>query len=159
MGIRRFDHVGINVDDLDAAVAFFVALGLEASPVQQMEGGYLDDILALEGVRTEMVYLTVPGGVDASGVALPGSSAFELSRYVHPGGAGPDAPGGAAASAPNAHGPRHVCFEVDDLDASLAVVAEHGHAPLGRVIETHGYRLVYVRGPEGLIVELAQRLG
>lgn len=145
MGIQRMDHVGVNVDDLPAVTAFFTALGLEASEPWITEGEWVDRIVGLEGVRSESVMLSIPGG----------GTMLELSHYLAPVDTEPTAP-----TPSNRHGLRHLAFPVDDLDAALAVVREHGYEPIGDVQQyEQQWRLCYVRGPEGLIVELAEELG
>ena len=139
------DHVGVVVEDLAAAKAFFLELGLEArGEAQQVEGGWVDRILGVEGVRSEIVMLQTPDG----------HGRLELSKFHSP--AGPDGDRHAPSNAP---GLRHVTFAVDDLDAALAGVRAHGGELVGEVENYEDiYRLCYVRGPEGIIVELAERL-
>ncbi|HEY6761486.1 MAG TPA: VOC family protein [Baekduia sp.] len=144
MTIQRMDHVGIVVDDLAAATAFFVALGLELRGEGSVEGDMVDRIVGLEGVRSQIAMLQTPDG----------HSQVELSHFLAP--AGPDADRHAPSNTP---GLRHLAFEVDDVDAVLARLEAHG-AELVGAVERYGdtYRLCYVRGPEGIIVELAERI-
>jgi catechol 2,3-dioxygenase-like lactoylglutathione lyase family enzyme len=139
------DHVGIVVADLGAAVDFFVALGLELEGEASVEGAWVDRVIGLDGVRSEIAMLATPDG----------HSKVELSQFRSPPG-----PGGGPAAPTNAPGIRHITFQVDDLDATLARLEPHG-AELVGTVETYAdvYRLCYVRGPEGIIIELAERLG
>lgn len=145
MAIRRMDHVGIVVEDLAAATAFFVELGLELQGEGEVEGAWVDRVVGLEGIRAKIAMLETPDG----------GARVELSEFRSPPAAGgnPDAP-------PNALGLRHLSFAVDDVDGVLADLGPHGAELVGE-IERYGdiYRLCYVRGPEGIIVELAERIG
>lgn len=145
MGKLRFDHVGVVVDDLGAAIEFFRALGFEGDGTMVVEGDDVDGINGLEGVRAELIMMRAPDG----------SGTLELVQYHEP------ADGGAPSPA-SAHQPgyRHIAIEVDDVAAVLAGLREQGFDTVGEVRQYEGtWRLCYVRGPEGLIVELAQRLG
>ncbi len=144
MTIQRMDHVGIVVDDLAAATAFFVELGLELQGEGSVEGGWVDRIVGLEGVRSELAMMETPDG----------HSRLELVKFHAPPG-----PGGDRHAPANAPGLRHITFAVDDLDAVLAGVRAHGAELVGEVESGGGYRLCYVRGPEGIIVELAEKIG
>src|SRR5215203_5649946 len=138
MGMLRFDHVGVVVDDLDAAAAFFIDLGFER------EGGTLDKINGLDGVRAEVVMVRTP---DRTGK-------LELVKYLAP--ADDEGPRPWPA---NRLGFRHVCIEVDHLNAIVDRLRNQGFDTVGEV-QDYGniYRLCYVRGPEGLMVELAERI-
>jgi catechol 2,3-dioxygenase-like lactoylglutathione lyase family enzyme len=143
-GIRRFDHIGITVADLDAVTAFFVGLGCEVEGRTFVEGEFLDTVCGISGSRTEVVMLRAPGG----------GSGIELATFIRPG----HSPGSPAAMA-NELGLRSVAFEVDDLPAIVARLAEEGYGLIGGLGEYEGmWRMAYVRGPEGLIVALAQRI-
>src|ERR1700704_4711216 len=144
MAIQRMDHVGIVVDDLAAATAFFVELGLELQGEAQVEGGLVDRVVGLEGVRAEIAMLETADG----------HGRVELAKFHAPSGGGGD--GHAPANAP---GIRHVSFAVDDVDAVVAKLRGRGGELVGEVERyKDSYRLCYVRGPEGIIVELAERL-
>jgi catechol 2,3-dioxygenase-like lactoylglutathione lyase family enzyme len=146
--IRRFDHVGITVADLDTALAFFQSLGLELEGRMHVEGDFLDTVCGLHGARTEIAMLKAPGGSSVGGTGV------ELSSFVRP----DPVPGSSAAPA-NELGLRSVAFEVDDLQAAVDRVAADGYGLVGGIAEYEGvWRMAYVRGPEGLIVALAQRL-
>lgn len=142
--IRRFDHVGITVADLDAVTAFFVGLGLEADRKMAVEGQFLDTVIGMTGARTEIVMLRAPGG----------GTTLELSSFTRP----DHLPGSPAAPA-NELGPRNVAFEVRDLHAAVEHAAAGGYGLVGGVGEYEGvWRMAYVRGPEGIIVSLAERI-
>ncbi|MBO4272329.1 VOC family protein [Microbispora triticiradicis] len=142
--VRRFDHVGITVADLDAATAFFVGLGLEADRKMAVEGEFLDTVIGTTGARTEIVMLRAPGG----------GTTLELSSFTRP----DHLPGSPAAPA-NELGLRNVAFEVHDLQAAVDHAAADGYGLVGGVGEYEGvWRMAYVRGPEGIIVSLAERI-
>jgi catechol 2,3-dioxygenase-like lactoylglutathione lyase family enzyme len=143
--VRRFDHVGITVADLDTATAFFVGLGLEVEGRTFVEGEFLDTVCGIPDSRTEIVMLRPPDD----------GTRIELSSFVRP----DHAPGSPAAMA-NELGLRNVAFEVDDLHAAVEWAASQGYGLVGGIGEYEGaWRMTYVRGPEGIIVALAQRLG
>ncbi|HXP37148.1 MAG TPA: VOC family protein [Solirubrobacteraceae bacterium] len=145
MTIQRLDHVGIVVEDLAAATAFFAELGLELQGEGAVEGAWVDRIVALEGVRSDIVMMETPDG----------HARIELTKFH-----APPSPGGDRRSPANAPGIRHLTFAVDDLDATLDRVRAQGAELVGEVERYSDiYRLCYVRGPEGIIVELAERLG
>jgi catechol 2,3-dioxygenase-like lactoylglutathione lyase family enzyme len=143
--IRRFDHVGITVADLDGVTAFFESLGLELEGRMFIEGEFLDTVIGMTGARTEIVMLRTPDG----------GAAVELSSFVRP----DHLPGSAAAPA-NELGLRNIAFEVDDLQAVLDRLDAQGYGLVGGVGEYESYwRMAYVRGPEGIIISLAERIG
>jgi len=139
------DHVGIVVDDLAAATEFFVQLGLEVLGESSLEGPAVDRIVGLDGVRTEVAFIQVPAGLGR----------LELIKFHTPLDHGEH---------PRAHantpGIRHIAFVVEDVDAVVADLRTRGAELVGE-LESYGesYRLCYVRGPEGIIVELAQPIG
>ena len=140
------DNVLVVVDDLGGAIAFFVELGLEIEGRMTAEGDWVDRTIGLDDTRAEIVMLRPPdrhGGI-------------ELTRYHRPAAVGP-APGDLPV---NALGYRRVMFAVDDLDDVLERLRPHGAELVDEVVEyENAYRLCFVRGPEGIIVGLAQRLG
>jgi catechol 2,3-dioxygenase-like lactoylglutathione lyase family enzyme len=139
------DHVGIVVDDLAAATAFFVELGLELQGGGSVEGGWVDRVVGLEGVRAEIAMMETPDG----------HGRVELARFH-----APSAPGGDRHAPANTPGIRHLTFAVDDIDAAVAGLRAHGAELVGEVERYKDiYRLCYVRGPEGIIVELAEKIG
>jgi catechol 2,3-dioxygenase-like lactoylglutathione lyase family enzyme len=145
MTVHRMDHVGIVVDDLAAATAFFVELGLELQGKGSVEGDWVDRIVGLEGVRSEIAMMQTPDG----------HGQLELTKFHAPPG-----PGGDRHAPANTPGLRHITFAVDDLDAALARLRAHGAELVGEVERyENSYRLCYLRGPEGIIVELAERIG
>ena len=145
MTIQRMDHVGIVVDDLAAATAFFVELGLKLQGEGPVEGGWVDRVVGLEGVRAEIVMMET----------LDGHGRLELTKFH-----APPARGGDRHAPANTPGIRHVSFAVDDIDAAVAGLRARGAELVGDVEPyEHSYRLCYVRGPEGIIVELAEKIG
>ena len=142
----RMDHVSVVVRDLDAAVAFFVELGMELEGRAPIEGRSVDRLNALDGIRVDIAMMRVPGTSDG----------LELTRFHTPAPIGAD----HAAAPPNALGLRSVMFAVDDLDDTLGRLRAHGAELVGTVERfENGYRLAYVRGPAGIIVALAEELG
>ena len=143
--IRRFDHVGITVADLDAATEFFVGLGLEVEGRTFVEGEFVDTVTGIPGSRSHIVMLRPPDGG-------PG---LELSSFVQ----SDHAPGSPTAMA-NELGLRNVAFEVDDLQATVDGLAAEGYGLGGGIGQYESiWRMAYVRGPEGIIVSLAERIG
>lgn len=143
--VQRFDHVGITVADLDAVLTFFLGLGLEEEGRMFVEGEFLDTVIGIPGSRTEIVLLRPPGG----------GTALELSSFVRPDHL-PDSPAAPA----NELGLRNVAFEVRDLTAAVDWAATGGYGLVGGIGEYEDvWRMAYVRGPEGIIVSLAERVG
>src|SRR5215217_3506694 len=145
--IRRFDHIGITVADLDAATAFFVGLGLEIEGRTFVEGEFIDTVCGIPDSRTEIVMLVPPDG----------GSKLELATFVRP-----DHEPGSPAAMANELGLRNVSFEVDDLQAVVDRLAAGGYGLVGGIGQyEHIWRISYVRGPEGIIVSLslAERIG
>ena len=145
MTVHRMDHVGVVVDDLAAAIAFFAALGLEEAGAGTVEGHAVDRIVGLEGVVSDFAFMQTPDG----------HGRLELIRFRSP--APEDGDPRAPASTP---GLRHLAFAVDDIHAALGRLQDQGGELVGEVVNYgDSYRLCYVRGPEGLIVELAEEIG
>ena len=145
MAIERMEHVGIVVNDLGAATAFFAELGLELQGEASVEGGWVDRVVGLEGVRSEVVMMETPDG----------QARVELAKFHSP--PGPD---GDPLAPSNTPGIRHLTFSVDDIDAAIAGLRVHGAELVGEVERYRDiYRLCYLRGPEGIIVELAEKIG
>src|SRR6266516_5148540 len=143
--IRRFDHVGITVDDLDTVSAFFVGLGFEVEGRMFMEGEFLDTVCGIPDSRTEIAMLKPPDD----------GTRLELSSFVRP-----DSVPGSPAAIANELGLRNVAFEVNDLQAAVDWAATEGYGLVGGIGEYEGvWRMAYVRGPEGIIVSLAERIG
>lgn len=142
--IRHFDHVGITVRDLDTVTAFFVRLGFETEGRTVLEGDFLDTVIGIPNSRTEIVMLRPPDG----------GTGLELSSFIRP-----NHEPGSPDAMPNELGLRNVTFEVDDLRANLDWLAADGYHLVGGVGEYGGiWRMASVRGPEGFIVNLAQRI-
>ena len=143
--ILRFDHVGITVADLDRATRFFVALGCEIDgSIDGLEGEFLETVCGIPGARTSMVMLQPPGG----------GTRLELSSFERPA----HHPGSPAAMATEI-GLRNIAFEVDDLRAVVRELASDGYGTVGGIGEYENtYLMAYVRGPEGIVVALAERI-
>ena len=140
----HFDHVGITVRDLETVTAFFVGLGFETEGRAFLEGEFLDTVIGIPNARTEIVMLRPPGG----------GTGLELSRFIRPG----HEPG-SPDPMHNELGLRNVTFEVDDLQTILGRLAADGYHLVGGVGQYEGiWRMASVRGPEGIIVSLAQRI-
>ena len=142
--VQRMDHVGIVVDDLAAATEFFVALGLEPGGEGSVEGSSVDRIVGLDGVRADIAFVQTPDG----------HGRLELTKFHTP--SGPAVNPNAPANTP---GIRHVTFAVDDIDAVIDRLRDLGAELVGELVAYgNSYRLCYVRGPEGIIVELAEKI-
>ncbi|GAA0952931.1 VOC family protein [Actinocorallia libanotica] len=146
MTIQRMDNIGIVVDDLDAAIAFFTALGMELEGRALVEGPEVDRLVGLDGVRTDIAMMRTPDG----------HGRLELTRYR-----APAAVSAGAENAPvNALGIRRIMFAVEDIDGALARLRAHGAELVGEVTRyENAYRLCYVRGPEGILIALAEQIG
>ena len=145
MTIQRMEHVGIVVDDLAAAIEFFVELGLELRGQMPVEGGWVDRIVGLDGVRVDIAMLRTPDG----------HGEIELVKFHSP-----PTQGGDPHAPANTPGLRHLAFLVDDIDAVVAGLRARGTELVGELVRYEdSYRLCYVRGPEGIIVELAEKIG
>jgi catechol 2,3-dioxygenase-like lactoylglutathione lyase family enzyme len=146
MTIQRMDNIGIVVDDMDAAIAFFTELGMELEGKAQVEGPWVDRTVGLDGVRCDIAMMRTPDG----------HGRLELAKYQTP----------AAISAGqhnqphNTLGMHRVMFAVDDIEDTLARLRPHGAELVGGVARYEdSYLLCYVRGPEGIFVGLAEQLG
>ncbi len=142
--IQRMDNVGIVVDDLKAAIAFFVELGLELEVEMTVEGQWVDRVVGLDGVRNDIAMLRTPDG----------HGRLELMKFHAP---------PATTAEPNAPvntlGIRRIMFAVDDIEDVLARLQAHGAELVGELVQYEDkYRLCYVRGPEGIIVALAEQI-
>ena len=139
------EHVGIVVDDLAAATEFFVELGLVLQGEAPVEGGSVDRVVGLEGVRVDFAMMQTPDG----------NGRLELVKFHSPSAQGDnrDAPA-------NTRGLRHIAFVVEDIDAVVAGLRARGAELVGELERYEdSYRLCYVRGPEGNIIELAEQIG
>jgi catechol 2,3-dioxygenase-like lactoylglutathione lyase family enzyme len=143
--IQSLENVGIVVEDLEATKAFFIELGLEQVGEAEVGGEWVDRVVGLEDVRCELSILQTEDG----------HGRLELMQF-----ASPPARKGDTNAPPNTLGIRRLAFSVDDLDAAVASVEDRGLELLGDIVRYEDiYRLCYVRGPEGIIVMLAERLG
>ena len=144
MTIRRMDNVGIVVESLDAVIPFFVELGLKLEGRANIEGEWAGRVTGLGNQRVEIAMLVTPDG----------HSRLELSRFLSP----PVVADHREAPV-NALGYLRVMFAVDDLDETLAKLGRHGAELVGEVVQYEEiYRLCYIRGPEGVLVGLAEDL-
>jgi catechol 2,3-dioxygenase-like lactoylglutathione lyase family enzyme len=145
MTFPRMDNVEIVVDDLKAAIAFFVALGMELEGETSVQGDSVDRILDLAGVHTNIAMMRTPDG----------HSRLELAKFHTP----QAVTAGAQNAPPNAFGIRRIMFAVEDIEATLACLKPHGGEVLGEIVQfENSYRLCYLRGPEGIMLALAQAL-
>jgi catechol 2,3-dioxygenase-like lactoylglutathione lyase family enzyme len=145
MTVERMDHVSIVVEDLPGAIEFFEALGLEVGDKGSVEGSEVDRIVGLEGVRSDLAFVKTPDG----------HGQIELVKFNSP----PLEDGDPLAPV-NTPGLSHLCFAVDDLEATVAALQAKGADLVGDVVSYgNSYKLCYIRGPEGVIVELAEKIG
>jgi catechol 2,3-dioxygenase-like lactoylglutathione lyase family enzyme len=145
MTVERMDNVGIVVESLDDAVAFFTALGLELEGRTTIDGEWSGRVTGVRGQRVEVAMMRTPDG----------HGRLELSRFITP---SPVADHRNASV--NSLGYLRVMFAVDDLDETLARLRPHGAEVVDEVVQYEDqYRLCYVRGPEGILLGLAEQLG
>ena len=145
MTVKRMDNVGIVVEDLDAAIAFFTELGLTLEGRAPIEGDWADGVTGLRGMRVEIAMLRTPDG----------HSRLELSRFL-----APVVIADHRTAPVNSLGYLRVMFTVEDVDDTLARLAKRGAEVVGQVVQYQNlYRLCYIRGPEGILIGLAQQLG
>jgi catechol 2,3-dioxygenase-like lactoylglutathione lyase family enzyme len=143
-GVTNFVHVGLVVEDLDEMVRFLALLGFDCGEPGVFSGEWIDRIIGLQNVTVEVLMARDPDGNDM----------FELTRFRSP-----SAGAGEPAPAANRPGLRHIAFNVDDVRGVVDRVREAGWDTVGEIVDYQSmFLLCYVRGPEGLIVELAQRL-
>ncbi len=144
MPIKRTDHISLNVVNLEEAIHFFSLCGLEVRGRWEMKGELLDRLLSLEGAETDCVALGLPGE----------PIWLELVRFKHP------LDTTSVIQSVHTVGLRHLCFEVTALAALVERLADNGYQSIGDVANYENeYRLCYVRGPEGVIIELAEKIG
>jgi len=147
MALQRMDNVGIVVEDLDAAVAFFTELGMEVEGKAPIEGLFADQTVGLDGVRSDIAMLRTPDG----------HGRLELAQYHAPAAVGD---GSHNPPPPNTLGLHRVMFAVDDIDDTIARLRAHGAELIGEVAQYQDvYRLCYLRGPSGIILALAEEIG
>jgi catechol 2,3-dioxygenase-like lactoylglutathione lyase family enzyme len=145
MTVTRMDNVGIVVADIDAAIAFFAELGLELEGRAPIEGDWADGVTGLPGMRVEIAMMRTPDG----------HSRVEISRFLNP----PVVADHRVAPV-NALGYLRIMFTVDDIDDTLARLEKRGATIVGDVVQYGDvYRLCYIRGPEGILLGLAEQLG
>lgn len=144
MTIRRIDHVGVIVNDLPAAKAFFLDFGLEVLGEEELEGEWVERIIGLHDVKDKVVMLRTPDG----------GANLELVKFYKP----LDEKGMQRPLA-NTLGIRHICFAVEDIEAVVAKLKKKGAELFGEIQNyENAYKLCYVRGPEGIILELAEQI-
>ena len=145
MAILRMDNVLIVVEDLEAAIAFFIELGMELEGRMELEGEWVDRTIGIDGAKDEIATLRTPDG----------HSRLELTQFKRPAAVGPS-PGDLPV---NALGYRRIVFAVDDLDDTLARLRIHGAELVRDVVEYEDvYRMCFIRGPGGILLGLAQPL-
>jgi catechol 2,3-dioxygenase-like lactoylglutathione lyase family enzyme len=145
MTIQRMDNVLIVVDDLEAAKAFFAELGMELEGEATNEGPWVDSVVGLDGVRSDLAMMRTPDG----------DGRVELAKFHTPPAVRAE-PEGAPA---NALGIRRIMFTVDDVDDVVARLRRHGGELVGEIAQYEDiYRLCFLRGPEGIIIGLAEQL-
>src|SRR4030095_5951988 len=145
MTVKRRDKVGIVLEDLDAAIEFFTELGLELEGRASVEGDWADGVTGLRNMRVEIALMRTPGG----------HTRRQISRFLAP------RVGADHRSPPvNALGYLRVMFTVGDIDDTLARLGTRGAELVGAVVQYEDtYRLCYIRGPEGILIGLAEELG
>ena len=145
MTVKRMDNIGIVVDDIDAAIEFFIELGLELEGRAPVEGDWADGVTGLNGMRVEIAMMRTPDG----------HGRLELSRFL-----APPVVADHRSAPVNALGYLRVMFTVEDIDHTLARLSGRGAKLVGEVVQYQDmYRLCYIRGPEGILIGLAQQLG
>jgi catechol 2,3-dioxygenase-like lactoylglutathione lyase family enzyme len=144
MTLLRMDNVGVVVDDLEAAKAFFAELGMELEGQMSLGGRLVDRLLGLDDVRDDIAMMRMPDG----------HGRIELTKFHTP-----TAKAEHEIASPNTLGIRRIMFEVDDIDDTLARLRTHGAELVGEVVQYEdSYRLCYVRGPESILIALAEPL-
>lgn len=145
MALKRMDNVGIAVEDLDVTIAFFLELGLTLEGRMMVEGDWAGRVTGLRDQQVEIAMMRTPDG----------HSQLELSRFLRP-----EVIADHRTAPVNALGYLRVMFAVDDLDDTLTRLARHGASVVDEVVQYGDvYRLCYIRGPEGILIGLAQELG
>ena len=145
MAVKRMDNIGIVVEDMDAAIEFFTELGLELEGRAPIEGEWADGVTGLRRMRVEIAMMRTPDG----------HGRVELSRFL-----APPVVADHRRAPVNALGYLRVMFAVDNIDDTLARLAKRGAQVVGEVVQYQdAYRLCYIRGPERILIGLAQELG
>jgi catechol 2,3-dioxygenase-like lactoylglutathione lyase family enzyme len=146
MALQRMDNVLIVVEDLEAAKAFFAELGMELEGETQVEGSSVDRVVGLEGVRADIAMMRTPDG----------HGRVELSKFHTP----PAVRAEPEDAPANALGMRRIMFAVDDIDDVVARLRNHGAELVDEIVQYEDiYRLCFLRGPEGIVIGLAEQLG
>ena len=146
MAIRRMDNILLVVDDLERMKAFLTELGMELEGQMDVDGPWVDRTIGLENVRCTIATMRTPDG----------HGKIELDKFHTPAAVS----FGPVNTPVNALGLRRIMFLVDDIDADVARLREHGAELMGEVVQfENAYRLCYVRGPEGIIIALAEQVG
>lgn len=146
MTLQRMDNVLIVVEDLEAAIAFFVELGMELEGRTVVEGPWADRVVGLDGVRADIAMLRTPDG----------HGRVELSRFHSP----PAVRAEPQDAPSNALGIRRIMFAVEDVDDVVERLQAHGAQLIDEIAQYEdAYRLCFVRGPEGILIGLAEQLG
>jgi catechol 2,3-dioxygenase-like lactoylglutathione lyase family enzyme len=142
--IHRIDHVGIIVRDLPAAIAFFIDFGLEMLGEGKVEGEWVEKVVGLDDVNLAYAMMRTPDG----------ETNIELIQFYMP-----SDEKGVQHPLANTLGIRHIAFVVEDIEAVVAKLKKQGAEPFGEIQNYENtYKLCYVRGPEGIILELAEKL-
>jgi catechol 2,3-dioxygenase-like lactoylglutathione lyase family enzyme len=145
MTVKRMDNVGIVVEDLDAAIEFFTELGLELEGRAPIEGAWAEGVTGLRGMRVQIAMMRTPDG----------HGRLEISRFL-----APPVVADHRRAPVNALGYLRVMFTVEDIDDTLRRLRERGAELVGELVQyENSYRLCYIRGPEGILIGLAQELG
>jgi catechol 2,3-dioxygenase-like lactoylglutathione lyase family enzyme len=145
MTVKRMDNVGIVVENLDAAIEFFSDLGLDLEGRAPIEGDWADGCTGLRGQRVEIAMMRTPDG----------HSRLELCRFL-----APPVVADHRTAPVNALGYLRVMFTVEDIDDTVARLSKRGAAVVDRIVQYQdAYRLCYIRGPEGILIGLAQEMG
>ncbi|MCB8944002.1 MAG: VOC family protein [Ardenticatenaceae bacterium] len=145
MTVKRMDNVGIVVEDIDAAIEFFTELGLKLEGRGMVEGEWAGRVTGLGSQRVEIAMMVTPDG----------HSRLEISRFL-----APPVVADHRKAPVNALGYLRVMFAVEDIDDTLARLGKRGAELVGEVVQYEdAYRLCYIRGPEGLLIGLAEQLG
>lgn len=144
MTVKRMDNIGIVVEDIDAAIEFFIELGLELEGRAQIEGDWADGVTGLRDMRVEIAMLRMPDG----------HGRLELSRFL-----APPVVADHRSAPVNALGYLRVMFAVEDIEDTLARLGKRGATLVGEVVRYKDfYKLCYIRGPEGILIGLAEQL-
>jgi catechol 2,3-dioxygenase-like lactoylglutathione lyase family enzyme len=146
MPVKRLDNVALVVDDLDAAIGFFEELGMVLEARGSVDGDWVDRVVGLHGTRSDIAMMRTPDG----------HGRLELTRYRHPAAVGPD----PRTEPANTRGMGRIMFNVDDIDDVVERLQAIGGELVGEIVDyEETYRLCYLRGPEGIILALAQDIG